>query len=286
MTDSPPLPSPAVVTVYSVTNWNALFENNRSRTVRDLSWVSVPNKHDGEKYSLVMQHKKAAELFAAWVLLLQVASRCQPRGRLVRTDGSPYDAASLALRTRAPAAWFNLALPYFARSGWLTAKTADGGDVAPGCQAPDGLPSPARQAADEGGKEKEGRERKRNEGENGSVSPADVSEPNRARMLAVNALKHRQESTRWSAKEFSAYTAAGLDTMPDADFAEQIEPLATYYAAPAEQLREHWRAKPGDDFRRRDLLTLLNNWPGEVDRARAATHWLAKNSEAQAKGRL
>jgi len=111
-------------------------------------------------------------------------------------------------------------------------------------------------------------------------------EPVQGRMLAVAALKHRQPGTRWSAKEIAAFRAAGLHAMSDADFDEQIQPLAAYYAAPVENLSEHWRSSPGDDFRRRDLQTLLNNWPSEVDRSRAWQHWAAKKSDECAVGRL
>lgn len=278
MTPSTSLPT------YSVTNWNRLFENNRSRTVRDLTWVPVPNKHDGEKYTLVMHEKKAAELFAAWVLILQVASRCHPRGSLVRADGTPYDPQGLALRTRAPVAWFVSALPYFVKNGWLTAKDADGSQLASACHPADSLPSAACTAGDEEGKGTNGRGGKRKE-DIGSVAPTEQPDAIRERMLAINALFHRMDSTRWSAKEFAAFRDAGLDVINAADFGVQISPLATYYGATPEQLREHWRAKPGDDFRRRDLLTLLNNWPGEVDRARAAAHFLAKKTESEDRAR-
>lgn len=106
-------------------------------------------------------------------------------------------------------------------------------------------------------------------------------------MLAINALKHRQPGTFWTPKEFEAFQAGGLDKLPDADFAAQIEPLTSYYAADAAALRELWRATdPRADFRRRDLLTLLHNWAGEVDRAREWCHWQEKKAEGLAAGRL
>ena len=113
------------------------------------------------------------------------------------------------------------------------------------------------------------------------------SEVVRNRMLAINALKGRLPSTRWSRKEFDAFESAGLHVMFDTDFSEQIAPLAAYYGAPLPLLQEFWRAADtGADFRRRDLQTLLNNWPGEVDRAREWVHWRCKKSEGDAAGRL
>lgn len=134
----------------------------------------------------------------------------------------------------------------------------------------------------------EGREGKPTRGarKDRGVLPSEQSESLRVRMLEVNALKNRGDATRWSAKEFAAFTAAGIDDMDAENFAEQIGLMSAYYRASADELREHWRAKPGDDFRRRDVLTLLNNWPGEVDRARAWAHWRQKKSDDDGRGRL
>lgn len=119
------------------------------------------------------------------------------------------------------------------------------------------------------------------------IDPSVQSEVVRNRMLAINALKGRLPSTRWSRKEFDAFESAGLHVMFDTDFSEQIAPLAAYYGAPLPLLQEFWRAADtGADFRRRDLQTLLNNWPGEVDRAREWVHWRCKKSEGDAAGRL
>lgn len=99
--------------VYRIIDWNRHFENNRSRTVENLRWVCVPNRHDGEGYSLLMEQDDAAELFSAWVLILQVASKCHSRGTLVRDDGTPLTAKSLAMKTRGNQSWFEKALNFF-----------------------------------------------------------------------------------------------------------------------------------------------------------------------------
>ena len=137
---------------YSIRNWAALFENNRSRTVDKLTWVAIPNRHDGENYSALITSKDGAEIFAAWVLVIQVASKCQPRGSLLRGDGKPHDPASLSLKTRAPAKWFEKCLSYLElNTDWLEVQ-----EVASDCQPPDTRLTPACQPGDEGGK---GRER-------------------------------------------------------------------------------------------------------------------------------
>jgi len=111
------------MTTYLIRNWDQLYENSRSRRVGKLDWVPVPNKHDGEGFCIVMAHPKAAEIYAAWTLILQVASKCSQRGTLVRDDGRPHNATSLAIKTRGRAEWFTLALDLLASDdvGWLEA---------------------------------------------------------------------------------------------------------------------------------------------------------------------
>lgn len=106
--------------LYSINKWGELFENNRSRTVKDLDWVSIPNRHDGENYSKIVTHKDGAVLFSAWNLLVQVASKCNPRGILVKDSGHPHTAASLSMKTRAPKEWFDKALDWLEKNtDWL-----------------------------------------------------------------------------------------------------------------------------------------------------------------------
>jgi len=112
--------------IYKVKDWQRHFENNRSRTVEHLRWVCVPNRHDGEGYATVMEQENAAELFAAWVLILQVASKCQERGTLLREDGTPLTARAMAIKTRAPENWFKNAFKFFSiKVKWLDCQETD-----------------------------------------------------------------------------------------------------------------------------------------------------------------
>jgi hypothetical protein len=101
----------------------------------------------------------------------------------------------------------------------------------------------------------------------GATLPAEQPEPVRSRMLAIGALKHRETSTAWGANELEAFRAQRLDSLSEEDFTAQLAPLAGYYAAviPREK-----------DFRRRELLTLLNHWAGEIDKAK---EWLRDNND-------
>lgn len=122
-----------MIPTYQVKDWNKHYENNRSRLISDLTWLPIPNGHDGEGYCIVMAHQRAAEIFSAWILILQVASRCSPRGLLVRENGKPLDAATLAMRTRAKTDWFEMAFPILLEIGWLEQVAQSDVQVTPKC---------------------------------------------------------------------------------------------------------------------------------------------------------
>lgn len=107
--------------LYRIKNWEELYENNRSRKVKDLQWVPTPNRHDGDGFIHIMSLPDASEVYAGWMLILQVASRCHPRGTLVRGNGTPHTAASLAAKTRGRVEWFEKALTALRDEevGWL-----------------------------------------------------------------------------------------------------------------------------------------------------------------------
>jgi hypothetical protein len=88
--------------IYTVRNWDTQYENNRSRSYVHLSWVPLPNTLDGDGYTALMERKNGAALYGAWVALVLVASKCNPRGRLMRSNGLPHDSVSLARMTRMP----------------------------------------------------------------------------------------------------------------------------------------------------------------------------------------
>ncbi len=94
----------------------------------------------------------------------------------------------------------------------------------------------------------------------GSVLLSDLDPELRDRLVLVGALMRRQERTPWSTRELEAFRAARLDETTEDDFHEQLEPMRAYY---------HAKISGEKDYRRRDLQTLLNNWTGELDRARA-----------------
>lgn len=76
---------------------------------------------------------------------------------------------------------------------------------------------------------------------------------------------HRKLTTRWSDKELAALKALG--DVPEDD----LKTLEAYYSA-------NWPPQHGENILRTSLGTLLNNFPGEVDRAHA---WASTPSTAK-----
>lgn len=77
--------------------------------------------------------------------------------------------------------------------------------------------------------------------------------------IRIAGLKKRRLTTPWSVKEIKAFKAIG--NIPE----EDLLAMEAYYASDCEYLR-------------RDMLTLLNNWQGEVDRAH---EYISKSKKPQ-----
>lgn len=85
---------------YRIKDWK-LFESAQSRRCKELKWIAVTNKHDGSSFRRLMARKDGLTIFGAWILILQVASRCVPRGTLLNDD-KPLTAEDLHFKTGAP----------------------------------------------------------------------------------------------------------------------------------------------------------------------------------------
>jgi len=84
---------------YSITGWNEHFENAASRKYKDTRWVPLPNRFDGERITSLICDGGTA-VYGAWCGVVLIASRCCPRGLLVKKNGQPHNAKSLARMTK------------------------------------------------------------------------------------------------------------------------------------------------------------------------------------------
>jgi hypothetical protein len=188
------------MTLYRIANWEALFETYETKKLSHLKWVPVPNKHDGLGFRRVAAQPNCCELFTAWNLILQVASKgkkATERGMLQR-DGRPLAPEDLAIMTGFPSSIFQVAITFFSspQMGWLesiqqapTDKTAE-----PPVKTAEPPASPCLLPAE--GKGREGTEWK--EGSEGVHPPA-----------------HGDEASIPTSEEVATYCATGLGIPKD-----------------------------------------------------------------------
>lgn len=117
-----------MTTLYQIRNWDVHFENSQSRKYRAVSWVPIPNKHDGKSFRRLMQLADGMEIYAAWILLVQVASKCPKRGVLADDDG-PLSAGDVSLKCDAPEHVMEKAMTILSSPeiGWLVACSQHAG---------------------------------------------------------------------------------------------------------------------------------------------------------------
>jgi len=111
---------------YFIPAWWTTFEKAQSRRARTLSYICTPNKHDGKGYRRLIRHpsNQNCELFGAWNLIAQVASKCPVRGILEDADG-PLTATDLSDKTGYPVGLFATALKVLSEPeiAWLQELT-------------------------------------------------------------------------------------------------------------------------------------------------------------------
>jgi hypothetical protein len=105
--------------VYRIKNWDEIFETHRTRELKNLQWVPIPNRHDGDGYTELLDHPAGASHYGAWCVLLQIASKCEPRGTLLRKSLEPHTPESLARMARFPIEIMREAMVRLVTIGWL-----------------------------------------------------------------------------------------------------------------------------------------------------------------------
>jgi len=74
---------------------------------------------DGSGYGELLSHQNGAAHLGAWHAILSIASKCAPRGSLIRGNGKPHDAESLSHASRIPVGTFNEAIPRLVKVEWI-----------------------------------------------------------------------------------------------------------------------------------------------------------------------
>ncbi|UCC69059.1 MAG: hypothetical protein JSV79_03840 [Armatimonadota bacterium] len=106
-------------TIYRIRKWEEVFENHRTSPLRKLRWVPVPNDLNGDGYTELVDHEQGAAHYGVWIATVCIASRCHPRGVLVRKHQEPHRPASIARIARLPNDVVTDAWNRFVSIGWL-----------------------------------------------------------------------------------------------------------------------------------------------------------------------
>lgn len=107
--------------VYAVRDWELHFEKAQTRKCETMRWIPVPNKHDGKSYRRLMRHANGPALYGAWILILEVASKCPLQRGVLADENGPLDADDLEDKTDCAAAVFREAFDVLVsdKIGWL-----------------------------------------------------------------------------------------------------------------------------------------------------------------------
>ncbi len=102
---------------YRIKDWDDNFETNDTRKLKSLHWVKIPNRHDSLPFRLIAGHPKATDIFTAWVLMVQVASK----GKREDRGNLPLSPDELGIVTGFPAKIFELAIDFLKtpKIGWI-----------------------------------------------------------------------------------------------------------------------------------------------------------------------
>ena len=107
--------------LYSITNWDLNFEKAQTRkSASRHTWVSMTNKHEGLGYLKIMEDDRGAEIFAVWIVLVQLASKCAIRGVLAQRDGEPYTVSDISLKTKMKTDVIEYAIPFLVSIKWVS----------------------------------------------------------------------------------------------------------------------------------------------------------------------
>lgn len=135
---------------YRIKNWDEIYENNRTRELKNMLWLPLPIKLNGDGFTLMMQEKDGLEIFGAFIILLEIAASCTPRGTLVRSNGEPHDEKTMERISRMKVRESRRMLRYCSTTlKWLELIDLENGAVIP----QEGATIPQEPALQEGRKD-------------------------------------------------------------------------------------------------------------------------------------
>jgi len=118
--------------IYRIRDWDRLYETHQTRRLKRLHWVPVPNQMDGDGYVELVDHPDGMAHLGCWLAILEIASRCEPRGTLARDmrGTCAHDARSIARIARAPVQMMEAAWERLIKIGWIEPISAVESNIA------------------------------------------------------------------------------------------------------------------------------------------------------------
>jgi len=226
------------LTMLRVRDWDANHENNRSRELKRMLWVSVPNDLSSDSFVELVSHEDGPAHLGVWMALLMVASRAKLRGFLVSGNGHPHTPESLARLTRLPQAVVSNAIERLLAIGLL-----------------------------ENGEGKSHRENKLPP-HPGAGTPRDTAGKPQASALEGNGREHHHQEG--NGKERKGTESAGDEIKPERSVAgsgtqpfprtvDDEEKPGESYASPEDELKAIYQAKAGTPITIEVLSAILEN---------------------------
>ena len=114
---------------YRIKNWNEIYENNRTRELKNMLWLALPVKLNGYGFTLTMEEKEGLLLFGGFIVLLEIGAQCTPRGTFVK-ENIPLQPAGLVRLSRMKVRDCEKVLEYHLKiTKWLELIDLETGDV-------------------------------------------------------------------------------------------------------------------------------------------------------------
>ena len=113
-----------------------------------MHWLPLPTDQATDGYTELIAHESGLSHFGAFVAILQLAARCEPRGTLVRANGKAHTPESIARIVRTDQILIAEAIDRLLVIGWLEiGMTQDGAGIP---QADANLPQASAESAQVG----------------------------------------------------------------------------------------------------------------------------------------
>jgi hypothetical protein len=225
-----------------VRHWQARHENNRSRELKRTDWFPFSNELSADSYVDLVGHENGAAHLGVWAALLMVASKAKPRGVLVRDDGRPHNAVSLARVTRLPEPVIESAIARLLEIELLEV-VENGSDPPAGIPHPDaGNPQEPAEKPQEGAAEGKGTEHHHQEG--------------KGKEKENEGKRTEPEGTEGASTFSSESSGKAPGKKPSHIRPDDEEKPGAVYASPEDELKAIYRSKAGEPITI-DLLTAI-----------------------------